>query len=272
MASASVTAETNRQGSSLKKLHSLSGVVPLGAFLVLHVWVTASIVGSRAVYDHQIGFLHSGLFGVLEPLVILPLLFHAFYGVVLATRPRDPEHTYGTDLMAGLQRASGVVVLLFVGLHLWEFRWQTWTHGLAESAYSTKLVADLSSTTWGVPWISLGYIAGMAGSVFHLVNGMTSFCTRWGYTRTEATQARARLVFRIAGVLLFAISSGIVVQLATGTRLFPATKSTWPAFECGPDALPPPLPSHAIPAATAPRALPPSSPSSSSPPLPSGGH
>ena len=272
MASASVTAETSRKGSSLKKLHALSGVVPLGAFVVLHVWITASIVGSRAIYDHQVGLVHSGILGVLEPLVILPLLFHAAYGVVLAAGPRDPEHTYDTDLMAGLQRASGVVVLLFIGLHLWEFRWQTWTHGLPESAYSTKLVADLSSTRWGVPWISLGYIVGMAGSVFHLVNGMTSFCTKFGYTSTAATQARARLLFRVAGILLFAISSGIVVQLATGTRLFPATKPTWPAFECGPAALPSPLPSHAIPAATAPRVAPPSSPSSSSPPLPSGGH
>ena len=60
----------DRPGSLTKKLHSLSGVVPLGAFLVLHLWVTASVLGSRAVYDRQIGFLHSGLLGVLEPLEI----------------------------------------------------------------------------------------------------------------------------------------------------------------------------------------------------------
>jgi succinate dehydrogenase / fumarate reductase cytochrome b subunit len=269
MASASVTAETNRPGSVLKKLHSLSGVVPLGAFVVLHLWITASVVSSRAVYDRQIGFLHSGLLGVLEPLVILPLFFHAIYGVLRVVGPRDPDHAYDTDLMAALQRASGIVVLAFVSLHLWEFRAQTWMHGLAESAYSTKLVADLSSTKYGVPWISLGYIVGMAGSVFHLVNGMTSFCTTWGFAPTEPARRRVRFVFRIAGILLFAISSAIVVQLATGSRLFPVTESTWPAFECGPDALSPPTPAHAIPAATMPRLAP---SSSSAPPLPGGGH
>lgn len=271
MASASVTAETNRQRGMLKKLHSLSGVVPLGAFLVLHVWVTASVVSSRDVYDRQIGFLHGGVLGVLEPLVILPLFFHGIYGVLRVLGPRDPDHAYDTDLMAALQRASGLVVLVFISLHLWEFRAQTWMHGLAESAYSTKLVEDLSSTKYGVPWIALGYIVGMAGSVFHLVNGMTSFCTTWGYTRTEAAQHRVRMVLRIAGLLLFAVSSAIVVQLATGSRLFPATASTWPAFSCGPDALAPSPPPHAIPPAMAGRPASPSS-SSPSPPLPSGGH
>jgi succinate dehydrogenase / fumarate reductase cytochrome b subunit len=269
MASASATAGTNRTGGLLKKLHSLSGVVPLGAFVVLHLWVTASLVGSRAVYDHQIAVIHTGLFGALEPLVILPLFFHAIYGVIRVLGPRDPDHAYDTDLMAALQRASGIVVLAFVGLHLWQFRAQTWMHGLSESAYSTKLVADLSSTKYGVPWIALGYIVGMAGSLFHLVNGMTSFSTTWGFARTASTQLRVRSVFRIAGLLLFALSSAMVVQLATGSRVFPASASNTSAFECGSAALPAPTPSHAIPAATVPRLAPPSATTS---PLPSSSH
>jgi succinate dehydrogenase / fumarate reductase cytochrome b subunit len=252
----------------LKKLHSLSGVVPLGVFVVLHLWITASIASSRAVYDHQIGLIHSGVLGVLEPLVIAPLFFHGIYGIVRALGPRDPEHAYDSDVMATLQRISGLAVLVFVGLHVWEFRGATWTQGLGESAYSTKLVQDLSSTRYGVPWIALGYVVGMAASLFHLANGMTSFCTRWGYTRTRAAQDRARLVFRVAGVLLFGLSSAIVVQLATGSRLFPqAADATSSELECGPNAVSPPLPAHAIPPAGA---RPP--PSSLPSPLPSGGH
>ena len=255
-------ADRDRRGGTAKKLHSLSGVVPLGAFLVLHLWVTASVVGSRAVYDRQIGFIHSGLLGVLEPLVILPLFFHGIYGIIRVLGPRDPHHAYASDLMAALQRASGIVVLAFVSLHLWEFRAQTWMRGLGESAYSTKLVEDLSSTQYSVPWIALGYIVGVAGCVFHLVNGMTSFCTTWGYTRTAEAQRRTRGVFLVAGFLLFALSSAMVVQLATGSRLFPPTEPTSSAFECGSEASPPPPPSHAIPQASVPRAA----------PLPSGGH
>ncbi len=257
----------DRRGGLAKKLHSLSGVVPLGAFLVLHLWITASVVGSRAVYDRQVVFLHSGLIGVLEPLVILPLFFHAIYGIVRVLGPRDPDHAYDTDVMAALQRASGVVVLLFLGFHLWEFRWQTWTHGLSEAAYSTRLVEDLSSMQYGVPWIAFGYVVGIGACVFHLVNGMTSFCTTWGYTRTEAARRRARALFRVSGVLLFALSAAMLVQLATGSRIFPATVPTLPAAECGSDATPPTQPPHAIPQATLPRPAPTTS-SSGGRPLP----
>lgn len=254
----------------LKKLHSLSGVLPLGVFVVLHLWITASVVGSRAVYDRQIGLIHSGVLGVLEPLVIAPLFFHGIYGVIRALGPRDPDHAYESDVHATLQRISGVVVLVFISLHVWEFRGPTWTQGLSESAYSTKLVQDLSSTRYGVPWIALGYIAGMAGSLFHLVNGMTSFCTRWGYTASKAAQGRARTIFRISGILLFGLSSAIVVQLATGSRLFPQAEARGTELDCGPEAVPPPLPAHAIPPASVrPGGSPPPSPP---PPLPSGGH
>jgi succinate dehydrogenase/fumarate reductase cytochrome b subunit (b558 family) len=274
MASGRIHAEPprDRRGGWAQKLHSLSGVVPLGAFLVLHVWITASIVSSREVYDRQIGFVHGGIVGVLEPLIILPLFFHGLYGLTRAFAPRDPDHAYDTDVLAALQRASGVVVLVFLALHLWEFRVPTWTHGLGESAYSTKLVEDLSSTRSGVPWVALGYVVGLAASVFHLVNGMTSFCTRWGYTPTVAAQHRARVFFRIGGVLLFAISAGIVVQLATGARIFPQQAPSWPPpYACGSEALPITPPPHALPAATIPRPKP-ASAEGGAPPLPSGGH
>ena len=184
--------------------------------------------------------------------------------------PRDPDHAYDTDLLAALQRASGVVVLVFVGLHLWEFRAQTWMHGLAESSYSTKLVADLSSTKYGVPWIALGYVVGIAATRVPPRERHDELLHDVGlHAHGAAAQRRARVVFRVAGVLLFALSSAIVVQLATGSRLFPATEPTWPAFACGPEALLLRPRRMRIPAATVPR---PAIVVAAAPPLPSGGH
>lgn len=208
-----------------RKLLSLSGVVPLGVFLLLHVWITASIVGSPTVYDRQIGFLHGGpLLGFLEVvLVLVPLAFHGIYGVIRSLQPREPVHAYDSDLMRVLQRVSGVVVLVFVIAHVWEFRVQSWTNGLAPSSYSTKLIEHLSSTQWGgIPWIAFGYLVGIAASFFHLANGMTSFLTTWGIARTEASQRRARLLSRGAGMIFFALCAAMVLQLATGARFFPA--------------------------------------------------
>ncbi len=161
-----------------RRLHSLSGVVPLGAYVLIHIWVTASIGSSLALYDRQVGFLHGGvLLGLLEiVLVLVPLAYHAVYGIIRSLQPREVEpgsHGYDNDLMLTLQRASGMAVLVFTVLHVWEFRGQTWGGGLPVGSYSTKLVADLSSTTWGIPWIALGYLAGIAATLFHLVAGMT---------------------------------------------------------------------------------------------------
>lgn len=221
-----------------RRLHSLSGVVPLGVYVLIHIGVTASIGSSLALYDRQVGFLHGGMIlGLLEiALVLVPLAYHAVYGVLRSLQPRDADaasHGYDNDLMLTLQRASGLAVLVFVVLHVWEFRGQTWTGGLAVGSYSTKLVADLSSTTWGIPWIALGYLAGIAATLFHLASGMTSFCRTWGFATAPGALRRARLVFRATGILFFLISAVLVVQLATGARFFSKHEPSRGA-PCGP--------------------------------------
>ena len=247
--------------------------MPLGAFLVFHLWITSALGSSREVYDRQIGFLHGGpFFGFLEiVLVIVPLLYHGGYGVIRSLQPRDPDHAYDTDVMLTLQRGSGVVVLVFVALHVWEFRGQTWTHGLAVSSYSTKLVEHLSSTQSGVPFYALGYLAGVAATVFHLVNGLTSFCATWGFAPTVTARRRLRVLFRVLGVLLFALSSALVIQIATGSRFFPADEPSFAARPCGSDAVSVAPPPHVHPSTSgapgtpgAPRVMP--SPSVSAPP------
>jgi succinate dehydrogenase/fumarate reductase cytochrome b subunit (b558 family) len=262
---------TDARHDRLKRLHSLSGVVPLGAFVLFHVWMSLSIAGSREIYDRQIAFLHgSALLGVLElVLVILPLAFHGAYGVVRTFQPRDEKHAYDTDLMLTLERVSGIIVLVFVALHVWEFRGESWRHGLPIASYSTKLVDDLSSTQSGVPWIALGYLVGIAATLFHLVNGMTSFLTTWGYTTTTESRRRARLFFRVVGGFFFAVSAALVIQVATGARIFAAEEPSANAPTCGPNAASTPAPSHAsaasssAPAASSPS---PASPAVSTPP------
>lgn len=226
---------SDRPGTLGKKLHSLSGVVPLGIFLVLHIAVTSSIAGSRESYDRRIGVLHDGLLmGLLEVVLVLaPLAYHAGYGITRVFGPRVERHAYENDLMFALQRASGVAVLVFVVAHLWELRVQTWTQGLAVSAYSSKLVMDLSWTSYGVPWIALGYLVGLAATVFHFVNGLSSSFTTWGVATAAGSKARARIAFRIVGALLFVTSAGVVVQLATGAHAVTGGLSPVDDLPCG---------------------------------------
>jgi succinate dehydrogenase/fumarate reductase cytochrome b subunit (b558 family) len=218
----------------LQKLFSLSGVVPLGAFLLLHLWTAAALLSSHGVYDRQVSFLHGGpVLGFLEVvLVLVPLVFHAGYGLWVSLQRRPAKHAYDSDLMLVLERISGVIVLVFVVAHLWETRVQTWTGHLLVGSYSTRLVERLSSLSGGVPWIALGYLVGIAATVFHLVNGMSSFCVTWGIAKTPVAVHRTRLLVRALGILFFTIGAATVIELATGTRFVsPEQPST--AGVCG---------------------------------------
>ena len=225
-----------------EKLFSLSGVVPLGAFVLYHLWMASALLSSHASFDRQSAFLHEGAMGhvftFLEVvLVVLPLVFHALYGIALSLG-KAKEHAYESDLMRSLERVSGVVILAFVVWHALQTRVPTLTGSVIYPAYSTRLTEQLSTTTSGIPWTALAYLVGLAATMFHLVNGMNSFCVTWNI-------ARARMLFRAVGILFFAVSSFTVLELATGTRIFPAEPPSAAGVVCGSAAVPapPPVPS-----------------------------
>src|SRR5437879_12100426 len=73
------------QGSSfvLRRLHSLTGIIPVGAFLVEHILVSNSTaISGPDAYARQVSFLANlPLVFFLELIGIwLPIAFHALYG------------------------------------------------------------------------------------------------------------------------------------------------------------------------------------------------
>lgn len=226
--SAVVTDRTtsSRAAFLLRRLHSLSGVVPLGAFLAEHLWTNAAALGGRARFDAAVAEIQAipalplvELFGI-----VLPLFFHAIYGVVLATRgsPNAGAYPFTRNWMYVLQRITGVVVFVFVMAHLWEYRVQKWLFGMDASAFHPTLEAHLSWTWLGVPWIAIGYLLAVAAAVFHLANGLVTFCMSWGITVGRPAQRRAAFLFGTLGLLLYVLSTLTILQLATGTTFLPS--------------------------------------------------
>src|ERR1700720_3214957 len=74
----------------LRKLHSLTGIVPIGAFLVEHIISNFEAIHGPLAYAQQVKFLNGlPLVRVLEwAFIFLPLAFHAGYGVFIAFRGR----------------------------------------------------------------------------------------------------------------------------------------------------------------------------------------
>lgn len=206
----------------LRRLHSLTGVVPVGVFLCEHLWTNASVLGGRRPFDEAVLAIQRLPFLPLIELfgIFLPLSFHALYGIVLAREGKANVGSYGytRNWLYVLQRVTGVVVFVFVMAHLWEYRVQRWLFGMDASSFYGTMEAHFSSTRWGVPWIALGYVVGLGAATFHLANGLWGFCVSWGLATSRRAQARIGWATTALGVMLFVLGTMTVMTMATGSR------------------------------------------------------
>lgn len=223
------TSTTSRRAFLLRKAHSLSGIVPLGVFMVMHLWTNASALGGRASFEHAVDRLQRlPARPVLEVGgILLPLAFHALYGIKLAidAKPNTLAYPHGRNWLYALQRVTGVLTLLFLCAHLWEFRVQKWLFGLTSTSFYDTLQAHLSATTWGVQLYALAYVVGLASAVFHFGNGIVGFCLSWGLVVSRRAQRIAAWGAAALSVALFVLGFSTVVFFSTGTRLLPAGHS-----------------------------------------------
>lgn len=175
----------------MRKLHSLTGVAPIGGFLVFHLWENFSAMGGAAAYNETAAHIAAignipALGIVLLPLlelgvIILPLYFHALYGLYIMVDSRNKVGNWGNygyfrNYMFWLQRFSGVITLLFVTWHLWEFRLQK-TLGVVDQISFDMVRHSLSN-----PVNFWFYVIGVLAAVFHFANGLWSFSIVWGIT------------------------------------------------------------------------------------------
>src|SRR5260370_15392007 len=84
----SATATRPQTSYLLRKLHSLSGIVPLGAFLAEHFWSNSSALVSAPKYNETSLELQTIPFRVLAEwaFIFLPILFHGGYGIFILLR------------------------------------------------------------------------------------------------------------------------------------------------------------------------------------------
>ncbi|MCC6645047.1 MAG: succinate dehydrogenase [Polyangiaceae bacterium] len=213
--------EPSHRAFLLRKLHSLSGVVPVAGFVVFHLWTNARALSGQEAFDAAVlDINHMPYLPLLEAGILLPLAFHGLYGVKLALqgRPNLGRYGYARNWMYTLQRASGVVALLFIVAHLWELRVQKALGVLGPTGFYPTLVAHLSSTVGGVPLSAIFYLVGIAACAFHLANGLFGFCASWGLLLSRRSQRAGMLAFGALGVAVFLLGANTTVFFATGSR------------------------------------------------------
>ncbi len=202
----------------IRRLHSLSGLIPVGAYMTVHLLVNSTLINGPGAFQTNVNQIHS--LGALLPAVewlfiFLPLIFHAVVGlwIIQSGHSNTSQYRYLNNRRYSLQRWSGVVATVFILLHVFHlhgwFHFDAWLKNVAEplgmaqfrpyNAAST-LVKALSGIAWPVV-----YFIGMGACVYHLANGIWTMGITWGVWLTPKAQERANWVCGAFGLFLFAV-------------------------------------------------------------------
>jgi len=180
----------------LRKLHQLSGIVPLGAFLLEHLYTNSKAAHpthgaehfNRAVADLQeIPYI---LF-VEITFIFIPLLYHALYGLVITweARPNNLHYPYPRNWFYTIQRITGVVLFFFILFHVLNFRFGM-IPGLntVSVAHAPDQAYQIVANEFRMWWILAIYFVGIVSTIWHLANGIWLFAVDWGIVIGERAQ------------------------------------------------------------------------------------
>ena len=217
----------------LRRLHSLSGVFPVGLFLIPHLTTNSSIVWGRLAtggsveggvetFQHEVNFIHSlpallliEIFGLW-----LPIAYHAILGVYFARTGRfnTNRYAYQSNWRYSWQRITGYVALVFIVMHVSSLRWGITFGGLMptfDPQYAASSTAiHFQDGVWGLA-VAAFYLVCVLAIVFHFANGLWTAAITWGLTVSSTAQQRWGMACAGIGVGLAAAGVTAIVGFAT---------------------------------------------------------
>ncbi|MFT5422630.1 MAG: succinate dehydrogenase / fumarate reductase cytochrome b subunit [Phycisphaerales bacterium] len=237
----------------LRRLHSLSGIVPIGVFLMVHLFTNSSLAwgkfmtrgggeglsiqeGGAAYFQHEVSYINEQVPHLL--LIELSLwgaiAFHSIFGVMIAMsgKRNTTRYAYQDNFRYSLQRATGYVGILFIFYHVATLRWgwdflvpggTKWDHQFSASTLAAALRGGTEGITPAGVAVSIGYFFGITALVFHFANGLWTAAITWGLTVSEGAQKRW-------GGVCFVLGCGLMLaawsSLAAAVMLDPAQART----------------------------------------------
>ncbi len=201
----------------LRRLHSLSGIVPVGAFLFEHILVSnATAIGGAAAYARQVSFLANlPLVFLLELFGIwLPILFHALYGFYIWYRGESNvgEYPWTGNWMYTAQRWTGGIAFAYILWHTWTMRFT----GIDLHQYPGASFGKVQTEVFQTP-LFLFYVVGLIAASWHFAYGIWLFCAKWGIVSGEKAQKR----FLAVCLAFFLVLTGAGLASLTSFRSHP---------------------------------------------------
>jgi succinate dehydrogenase / fumarate reductase cytochrome b subunit len=188
----------------LRKLHSLLGIIPIGAFLIEHLLSNFEALKGPAAYGAQVKFLNSlPLVRVLEwTFIFLPILYHGLYGMWIWLRGKSNVvyYPWAGNWMYMAQRWTGLIAILYIGQHVYRQRFSGVSLPEHPGAAFAKVQHELAN-----PWMLAVYVIATIAICWHFSYGIWLFAAKWGITPGETARKRFGYVCTALGVVLVVI-------------------------------------------------------------------
>jgi succinate dehydrogenase / fumarate reductase, cytochrome b subunit len=195
----------------LRRLHSLSGLVPVGAYMVVHLVTNASVLGGAASFQGNVDKIHS--LGPLLPIVewvfiFIPILFHAIFGFVIikGALPNTTNYPYRNNFRYTLQRVTGVLAFIYIAFHVWHLH--HYGHSLGGGNFEVDHATSSTAAALNSMPVKIAYAIGLLACVFHLANGIWTMGITWGVWVSPAAQRRADYACAAIGIVVAVIGLG----------------------------------------------------------------
>ena len=174
----------------LRRLHSLTGIVPVGAFLFEHILISNSTaITGPAAYARQVSFLANlplvfflELFGIW-----IPIAYHALYGCYIWYRGEGNSVSYPWtgNWMYTVQRWTGGIAFAYIAWHMWTMRFTgTDLHDNPMASFG-KVAAEVQH-----PLLLAFYVVGLIAASWHFAYGIWLFAAKWGIVSGDKAQQR----------------------------------------------------------------------------------
>ncbi|HYE66705.1 MAG TPA: succinate dehydrogenase cytochrome b558 subunit [Pyrinomonadaceae bacterium] len=194
----------------MRKLHQLSGIVPLGIFLLEHFYTNSKALTGAKDFNEAVADLQSIPYILFIEIggIFIPLIYHAVYGLVITweMRPNNLAYPYPRNWFYTIQRLTGLILFVFITFHVLNFRFGM-IPGLntISVAHRPELAFDIVRDEFLNPVIFGIYVVGITATVWHFANGIWLFLVDWGIAIGARAQRLTGYACIAIGVLLLAV-------------------------------------------------------------------
>lgn len=177
----------------LRKLHQLTGIVPLGIFFLVHLYTNSTALSGAAEYNKHVAGIHNLPYLLFVEIlgIFVPLLFHSVYGILISAeaRPNVLGYGYARNWFYIFQRATGIFLFFFLLFHILNFRFGLIPGlNLVPVAGNADQAFAIVAAEFQLTWVLVIYILGVLATAWHLAYGFFLFAVDWGIVIGEKAQ------------------------------------------------------------------------------------